>query len=170
MAIAHEMVFLPETTSGVSLWETGLFLLHGSGLLEDRYEVSGNRRPVDVRKISSVLAKPGTLFFNVDGNVLSFDYGLGRGGNWYYDIRFDDESALPELSILDRWVTAFSDVGRLIYARLHDPVWEQWQNERQLSKFDLVGRSTVGLARTWDPDFEEEAVDTTRNPWAHRRP
>ena len=165
MVIAHEVTFLPKTTTAVALWETGLSLLQGSGLLEGRYEISGSSKPQEISKVSRTLAKrPAPSFFNVDGKRLSFDYGLARGGTWLYSIRFHEESLLPDLGTLDRWVLAFAAVGEAIYARLYDPVWEQWQNERQLSKFELVGRSTAGLARTWDPDFEEEAVDTTKNP------
>src|SRR5688572_1193985 len=60
MVIAYEVVFLPRTTSALTLWETGLSLLQGSDLLEDRYEISGSAKPQDITKVSRALAELST--------------------------------------------------------------------------------------------------------------
>ena len=71
------------------------------------------------------------------------------------------QSATETASVI---VGKFADHDAFLFARLYDDEYEFWQNETQLSWYEVVGKSTEGIRATHDPVFDQTIVDIRENP------
>src|SRR5262245_30492601 len=154
-------LFFAEEFDAFATCESALQLLEAAGLTDSPFEIAGRKAKVAADKLVAKLSKLKDPFFWVDSDRVTLKTTPYRAGGASITVKFRNVQA-PARDVLDEWLpTALEGHGR--FARLFDSEWEQWQNETQISKFGLVGRSAAGLKRTWDPVFEEEIIDTSAN-------
>lgn len=162
MSIALETTFRQKDLDPYAASEAALSLVAALDLSEPSYQIWGQGSQTPVSKLLAQLKKKRNPFFAFEGKNIAVSTSPALGEVTSVEVRF--LAGTPPLKFLDDWVPQLAAAGTAIHARLTDPQWEKWQNEKMVQNFETTRRSTKKLKLVWDSDWERDVVDISVNP------